>query len=493
MRNFRSNIPPLVREYQSRAVSNLIARIDDRPILVAPTGSGKTVILADFCKQIQPRLLWIAHRIELIDQAYRHLHVAGVRNFEVTSVQKQARRQVSSDVDMIIIDECHHVTSAGQYARLFQAGVPVIGTTATPFRLDGRGLGESFGSLVVASTTRELVEAGHLFAPTIYSHSAPDLSCVKKTAGDYNKRQLADATDRPKLVADIVETWIQRAQGLKTLAFAVDIEHSRRIVASFTASGIRAEHVDGKTPKYERQAILSRLKRGVTQIVSNVGIATEGFDLPDLDCAIMARPTASLCLWLQMIGRIMRPQGHAVILDHSGNALKHGSPLRQIEYTLEAKKRQKCEPLGLKLCKNCLIMVPVGIQICPDCGADLSPVARAKIKIEDGELVEFNDRDAVWKQLSSQYTFKIAVRRYQDVFHEYPIVIDDELIEPTKNNKRIVYKFFLQQAFRFQYDKFWASHQYRDLYGCWPTGFVNKVRAEVFAERWKKRHGIQER
>lgn len=472
--------PPLIRPYQNRAVRQLETSLADRPILVSPTGSGKTVMLVKLCRRLDLRVLWIAHRRELINQGAKHLNDVGFWNHEVTSVQKQAYRSIPNDVSIIVIDECHHAIRDSQYQKLFDAGLPVIGATATPFRLDGRGLGDMFGKLVVAATTKQLIDEGFIQEPTIYSHPAPDMSGAKKIGGDWSRKEIGRRSNKSKLRADIVQTWLERASGLRTLLFASTIEHSRSVVSDFVEGGVAAEHLDGRTPKKERDAILERLRSGITLVVSNVGIATEGFDMPALDCAVMARPTASLCLWLQMCGRIMRPEGRAIILDHSGNALRHGSPSRNINYTLEPNTKQTVDVLGLKMCPGCLLMVKVGCRRCPDCGMDLSPVARAIAKSEAGELILFEDKLAVWEQV------KHDREKYKAIFGESPIVINGELTPPTESNKRKIYEHYVRIAWNKNYKMSWAKVQYKRIFGHWPGGALSSVINSLLNEKYRK-------
>jgi type I site-specific restriction endonuclease len=404
----------------------------------------------------------------------------GFGNYEATSVQKQARHPISDGIGLIVIDECHHAIRDSQYQKLFDAGVPVIGATATPFRLDGRGLGDMFGKLVIAATARELIEGGYIQEPVIYSHPAPDMTGAKKIGGDWSMKETGRRSNRPKLLADIVDTWNKRNKGMRTLAFASTIEHSKSIVSSFCESGVRAEHLDGKTPKNDRDAILGRLRSGKTKVVSNVGIATEGFDMPTLDCGIMARPTASLCLWLQMCGRVMRKEGNAFINDHAGNVLRHGSPTRAIEYTLDCKSKQKPDPLGLKMCTGCLLMVRVGTMICPDCGKDLSPVATALAKSNEGELILFQDKEAVWEQVGHDRI------KYKAIIGESPLVIKGKLIQACDNNKRMIFEHYVKIAWKKGYKMQWASVQYKRIFKHWPGSALLSVVTDLMNREYKK-------
>jgi DNA repair protein RadD len=155
---------------------------------------------------------------------------------------------------------------------------------------------------------RDLIQRGWLVDCRIYAPSKPDLSKVRIIAGDYDEKQLALAVDRPKLIADIVETWMKLAQDKRTIVFATNIDHSKHIVTEFCAAGVVAEHIDAYTPAEEREAILNRLALGTdADVISNVALLAEGFDLPALECMVLARPTKSKTRWLQMIGRILRP------------------------------------------------------------------------------------------------------------------------------------------------------------------------------------------
>lgn len=508
----RAILKPQCRDYQATAVAAVLAARDRRPILVAPTGSGKTVMAVAAATQIGGRTLWLAHRSELISQAAQHLTAAGawvgiikagiapnpLAPVQVASVQTLVRRDLVP-ADMVVIDECHHV-AADTYRTILDAypRAVMLGLTATPFRLDGRGLGDLFGTIIVAATPRELCERGILHAPRVWAPSAPDLRGVRVAGGDYNLSDLAERVIRKKLIGDIIRTWRRHADGRRTVAFAVNIEHSRAIVAEFKAAGIPAEHIDGRIPTDQRSEILGRLRAGETHVVSNCMLLTEGWDLPALECAIIARPTASLALHLQMIGRVMRAchgKDGAIVLDHAGNHHVHGLVTRQLAYSLDSNtKVGASEPLGLRRCRQCGLMYEMHVTACPECKW-VPEIQRAGEVIGrcNGELVEFDDSDfgyraEVWRLLEAEreaagYQPGWSWHRYVERFGVNPVLGlingHTELIDPataTMVEKQAVYAHLLRVARRRGFADGWASHRYRKTFGVWPSGFVKRVR-----------------
>lgn len=500
-----------LRDYQEAAVTNVIAALGSRPILVAPTGSGKTVMATEVVRRLDVPTLWLAHRKELIDQAAERLEShglstgiikAGYATFplapvQVASVQTLVRRD-KPRAGLIVIDECHHA-AADTYQRILDEydGVPCVGMTATPFRLDGRGLGDLFGEIIVAAWADELCESGVLHSPKVWASKAPDLRGVRVTAGDYNLGQLSERSNTAELHADIIETWQKRAAGKRTVAFAVDVAHSLAITAAFRAAGVPAEHLDGRTPTDERDAILARLRSGETQVVSNCMVLTEGWDLPALECAIIARPTASLNLHLQMIGRVMRARDGkdgAIVLDHAGNHHVHGLVTRRLHYALGNEKVGFAEPLGLRRCKACGLLFDTQLPACPECG--WAPVAeesrRGRFGVHyAGELAEFDDssfeyRRQVWNLIEAEreasgYKPGWSFYRFEELFGVKPVVVGGELIDSdraTMDEKRAVFEQFARIAAERGYKPGWAAYRYRDTFGCWPRGFVTDVRAE---------------
>lgn len=516
--------PRVLRDYQRGAIRNIFRVLDQRPILVSPTGSGKTVMASAICREIGLPALWLAHRIELIEQAAKSLRANGLYTgiikagiepepsapVQVASVQSLVTRHVPH-VDVIFIDECHHATAASYQNILarFPKAI-VIGLTATPFRLDGRGLGDLFRSIVVSAHCDELVRDSYLHSPRVYAASVPDLRGVKISAGEYS---MAQAVSRLCPVNEIVNTWKQRADGLQTVAFAADVNDSRELAAAFVAAGVRAEHLDGETPADERSAILERLATRKTQVVSNCLVLTEGWDLPSLECAILRRPTASLNLHLQMIGRVMRScegKSGAVVLDHAGNHHMHGLVTRRLNYSLDGSvKVGSSEPLGLRQCRQCFVLYDNKLPACPGCGFTPMPQHRVSAGPSGtGEVFEFNDEDfdyrqKIWHLIEAEreandYKPGWSLFRFVDRFGVRPVLweVDGrrELVDvkhASKEQKESVYGGLLEIARSKNLNPGWASHRYREMFGVWPSGFVGRSKRNEIAERWAARVGAQ--
>src|SRR6516165_3328227 len=246
--------------------------------------------------------------------------------------------------EIVIVDEAHHAR-AQTYEQIVAAypDAIIIGLTATPCRTDGRGLGNIFDAIIEAPPIPELIKLEKLVPAKIFAPAPPDLHGIETAAtGDYVIRQLEERMNTDALVGDVVEHWLRHAERRRTVGFAVDVAHSVHITRELVKAGVRAEHLDGATKRNEREAILSRLASGETEFVCNCQVLTEGFDLPDLGCVVLVRPTKSLLLYRQMIGRGLRTaegKSDCIILDHAGAVHSHGLPHDRIEWTLDVDKR----------------------------------------------------------------------------------------------------------------------------------------------------------
>ena len=426
---------------------DVIARIESstsagfrRLLVVGPTGSGKTIVgaaLSDKEVACGGHVLVIALRRELIEQTSSKLYDVGVDHgiiqagyptrpgacVQLASVQTLHARAVRNckislpPASLVIIDEAHHVP-ARTYMRLVQAyrNAIILGLTATPCRTDGRGLGNVFQTLIQGPSVAELIRSGHLVPAKIYAPVRPDLSGISIARGDYVESQLAQRMDTAPLVGDIVEHWHRLGYGRPSVVFTVNVAHSVHLRNEFRRSGVLAEHIDGSTPVEERKGILARFTAGSVDIICNCAVLTEGWDRPEASCLIMARPTKSLGLYRQIVGRILRPapgKTDALILDHAGAVFQHGFPDDDLAWTLDADKKavnaahvaRQAEPhrCGLTTCPECHAVRIEG-QPCGSCG--WHPVRKPKlVEIADGQLGEVSRDRTVHVSPRDKLTF----------------------------------------------------------------------------------------
>jgi superfamily II DNA or RNA helicase len=465
-----------LRPYQNDAVAEFHRTVgagQRRIILVAATGAGKTIVGAAIVKamlreNLGASVLVLAHRREIITQTASKLLKAGISHgiihadtrprplerVQVASIQTlwtRAMRTGSMELppaDLLWIDEAHHCPAA-TYRKIIEAypGAIVLGTTATPCRGDGRGLGGIFEKLIECPQVAELIQQKHLVGTRVYAPIDPDLRGVETRQGDYVESQLAERMDRPQLVGDIVTHWHKFGEHRKTVAFACSVAHSIHIRDEFVKAGVRAEHIDGSTPKPERDATLAMLERGEIELVSNCMVLTEGWDMPDVGCCILARPTRKMGLYRQMVGRVLRPadgKPDAIVLDHSGATYRHGFVEDPVGWTLDPDKRaaspthKKRGERGSRLheCKNCGVVSIAG-EACWYRGYLPQRPPRA-VEVVDGELgLVGRDRHAHGKVYDPAELAR---------WHAELIYIGRER----------------------GYKPGWASHKYKDKFDTWP-------------------------
>jgi superfamily II DNA or RNA helicase len=392
-----------LRDYEREWLARVRRTRARRVLIVGPTGCGKTVIASHLIRdRVRARepVLFVVHRRELAKQAVQRLRDVGIAArdigvmignaqasglvvrpdalVQVASVQTLAMREQWPAASLLIIDEAHHAT-AKTYRALFEHydEVQTYGLTATPYRLDGAPLGALFDEIVQSAPPSALIAAGWIAKPLVYTVPATqraDLSGVSmfgNGARDYHRGELARAVNRPHLIGSILEHWQRHAQGRAAVCFAVNIAHGVYITREFRAHGVAAELVTGTTPLSERDAVLSRVRAGTTQVIVNCGVFTEGWDAPEIKLAIIARPTMSRVLWMQMAGRLTRPHEHTpVVLDHAGNAIMHGLPLEDEWPSLNAilvARRKRHGELPEKACPECGGCVTVTARVCSFC------------------------------------------------------------------------------------------------------------------------------
>jgi len=454
-----------LHDHQEHAIAALrqsLATGHKRPMLMAPTGAGKTVIgsaIVEGALAKGKRVLFTVPFLSLVDQTVAAFNAQGIsaigimqgshpgtdgsQPVQVASVQTLMRRKLP-DADIVLVDEAHRWFEF--YARWMSMPewqrVPFVGLSATPW---AKGLGKYYDDLIVAATTAELIERGFLSPYRVYAPAHPDLSGVKTVnSGDYHEGQLSEVMRQPVLVAGIVDTWLRLGEDRPTLAFCVDRAHARRVADEFEAAGVPTAYCDMDTPADERRRIGERLRNGQVKVVANVYTLTTGVDW-DVRCIVLARPTKSEILFVQIIGRGLRTadgKQDCLILDHSDTTLKLGFPADIHHDHLDdgrhkessSSKKEKQPPLP-KECPKCSYLKPAGILQCTQCG--FVPERQSQIAEREGQLVQLNGKrrtkaDAtprapqdfygmlLWVQQERGYKRGYAAAKYKDRYGRWP-------------------------------------------------------------------------
>jgi DNA repair protein RadD len=429
-----------LRDYQTAAIVSLreqFAAGHKRVILVAPTGSGKSDIIGHLTALAVAKgskVMAIAHRRELIGQLADRLRLHGIENqgiimageepndapVQVCSIQTLVRRKFP-EAQLCLVDEVHHAIKGSAYERVMDAypGCAFVGATATPARMDGRGLGDIWNAMVVAATPKQLCDAGYLAPFKGKAFRKPEgLDQVKTVAGDYDIGGLAEIYEKPKILGDIVQMWQTHAAGRRTIAFLPSIKASLDLVERMRAIGVAAEHLDYKASKPDRKAIMDRVRSGETLFLSNVALVSEGVDLPELEVVLIARATKSLALYLQMCGRASRPspgKACAYLLDHGDCVARFGHPYAPRAWTLDTTKPKKPSVGELKTCPSCFAILEGQPAICPECGAVLRKPGKP---IETDNNVIAVDIDAPQAPVGTKEDFERILRRHRAQGHK---------------------------------------------------------------------------
>jgi superfamily II DNA or RNA helicase len=267
-----------------------------------------------------------------------------------------------------------------------------VGLTATPERLDGKGLGDIYESMVEGPDTSWLIENDYLSRYELFTPTTPDLSSVPNQCGDFADDQSAGIMDNPRITGDAIREYRKHCDNAPAVAFCVSVVHSQNVARSFSDAGITAVHLDGTTSKSVRRAAVEDYRRGNIKVLTSVDLFNEGFDLPAIVAAIQLRPTQSLAMCRQQIGRALRKfscKDHAIILDHAGNFDRHGFPDDPIKWSLESKRRKtrdkQEQDIKVRKCPDCY-MQHRPADVCPSCGF-VYPVIPREIEHVDGDLV----------------------------------------------------------------------------------------------------------
>jgi DNA repair protein RadD len=409
-------------EDQERSVGGLRGAFRDgfhSPLLVSPTGSGKTVIFSYLTWRLisaGQRVKILAHREELLDQisdtlarfdvAHGVLGPGAVYDrrllAHVASVFTLARRMDRVEVpDYVIGDEAHHMipdSTWGKEVAYWRERNPrlrLIGVTATPERLSGEGLGATFDTMVMGPTTRELIDLGRLAEYRLFAPERPvDLSEVGMRGGDYQRGAAAAVMDKPQIVGNTIAEYQRLLNGAPTVAFEVSVENAQHMAEQFRAAGYRSACLDGKMDKALRREIVRDFGRGAINVLTSCEIVSEGFDVPGIVGAILRRPTWSLAMYLQQVGRALRTapgKDAAILLDQVGNSSRHGLPDDPRAWSLlgraDRKGKKDGENVAAKQCTACYAVSPAAASKCRECGVPF-PIKARIIDEVDGQLSE---------------------------------------------------------------------------------------------------------
>lgn len=462
----------MLRPYQQKAIEDLREAVsrNEKVVLAAPTGAGKTRIASEvfsLARDKGKRVAFVVPFLSLIEQTYKAFVNAGLPEEDISIVQAQhylcnynkpiqicsadtlVRRQKLPEVDMVIFDEVHRRSKL--YKR-WMSECPkynFIGLSATPW---ARGMREEWDKLIVVSTTRQLIKEGFLSDYKYFAPYSPDLSDVKIVAGDYHEGQLASAMNKPEITADIVKTWVDTADRRPTLCFCVDRAHARSVQSQFLEVGVRAGYVDAYTPSDERTDMIEELKRGDLSVICNIGTLTTGVDAPFVSCIILARPTKSEMLFLQIIGRGLRTykqKDHCLILDHSNTGISLGLPctinynqLKSGKADKSARYKKERELPKPKKCSKCDYLKPAGVHKCPECGHE--PRRASDVIVRDGQLVEYRGGKD-WANPTAR-----------DIMQEW-------------------YSGLLYLAAERGYKEGWAAHKFKEKFGDWPNNLSRQI------------------
>lgn len=458
-----------LRPHQERGITLLKRSLlagSSRVVLEMPTGAGKTRLAAEIIKGALAkgnRVAFVVPAISLIDQSVEAfiaegIHEIGVMqgNHEMTrydmpvqvcSVQTLAKRGVP-EVEVVIVDECHNQFDVVRQWMRDCPKIRFLGLSATPWAV---GMATDWQDLVRPVSMQELMDLGFLSPFRVFAPSHPDLSGVKTKAGDYDKDQLSDVMSESILVADIVETWLKLANWQPTLVFAVDRAHAAKLQAEFQRAGVPMGYCDAKVDRIERKILFDRMAKGELAGICNVGTLTTGVDA-DVRCIVLARPTKSEMLHVQIIGRALRTapgKTEALILDHADNHARLGfvTDIRH-EKLLDGKARKssgraKGEPLP-KECGSCKALKPPRVRECPHCG--FAAERQSDIEAEDGDLVE----------VTPGRKPKAASTVDKANFYSQVLWI-------ARERRR---------------SEGWAAHTYKDKFGVWPIGAAKAVKPQ---------------
>lgn len=406
--------------YQQKIIDNIRGALQTgytRPVIVSPTGSGKTIIFSYIANGAQKkgnRVLILTHRKEIMEQTLKKLFQFGVSSGQIAAGKPETNDLIQTGMvltvgnrlnkikkpDLIISDEHHHCVSKTWLNILNNyPDVPCLGFTATPIRMDGVGLGSVCDTMVMGPTTNNLVKEGFLSYPVMKTPPKEIIQKYHIKRGDFDAKEQEFAMSKRVIVGDVIANYKKYMNYKPCVCFCVSVAHSQLMAEAFINAGYVAVPVWGGMKKTDRERAIQGLADGSIHIITSCDVISEGVDVPVMAGAILLRKTLSLSLFLQQVGRPLRKypgKEFAYILDHVGNYYLHGHPLTEREWSLDSKKinHKKDKPPTITRCPKCYGVWPGEPRKCPDCGfvfSDKEQIAaqqRKNPKQIEGELVD---------------------------------------------------------------------------------------------------------
>jgi len=467
-----------LRQHQIEIINETrreIASGNKKPLIFAPCSFGKTIVAAEIARlavEKGNKVLFLLHRRLLAYQTKDKFDDYGLHSsiimagydtdftapIMISTVQTYSRRLMLDDprantffhdAEVLFCDEAHLGISQS-YKKIYEyyKDKVLIGLTGSPARGDQRGLGEVFSCIVKSIGIGDLTEQGWLVPLRYYAAESPDLSNVRITGGEFNKGDLQKTMNKEKLIGDVLENWLRIGENRPTIVFSSGVKHSRNLKEQFEKAGIPAAHLEAHSPHEERMQVLKDFREGRITVVCNCQLFTEGYDADFVGCIAIARPTKSLPLWIQMVGRgqrIIDGKNDCKILDFGGNIERHGLIDWDREWTLDGTKQAWSKPkrektVALVKCRACHYVF-MGESKCPLCGTIVASFGK-KIMTVEAELEELDAKNM-------KNNTVIDKRRYLGMLKHF---VNDRGYNPKMINAK-----------------------YRSRYDCWPHHTISDV------------------
>ena len=406
-----------LRPYQKNALSqvrNSWGSGRRAPLLVMPTGAGKTTVLAHLLKSSPKPVLFLCPWRQLVFQALDRFEKNGLSAsalmgkkreptpIHVTTIATAARRDLGQ-YSLIVIDEAHRALASQCQSILKQfPSAKVLGLTATPVRMDGKALGSTFDDLLEPVSVQGLIDLGFLVPPKVFAPQEVNFAGLRYDSRkrDFSSKSVGEVFGKPRLLGDALEHYRRFCWKQPAFVYTANKEHAEHVKGVFEAGGVSCGYIDGATSQTARMEELAKLDTGESNVIINIGCLTEGVDYPPLRAMILLRPTLSTGLHLQIVGRGLRPhpgKSHCVVLDHAGNFLRHGFPQQDRKWSLRGRRKQQIPSSSsgpqAKPCPSCGALISPSSSRCSHCGTVILPgTAPGKLQQLEPESVRLDAR-----------------------------------------------------------------------------------------------------